>query len=596
MPSLLIFLLCLCSTVVVYGQQFSLAFPLDSLPKRWLKKQAPPEGLTAAALQQYWPKQLARLHQLGYLEAQLGMPRQLDSQAYVLPIILGPVYRLEALALDSISPYQLAALGPKYWDLEGRAFSMAQIDELELALLKYAERHGYPFAQTHWQLNKIAGQDISAQLLLDQGPLIRLDSLDIRRKGKKKGPPPIRKGFLSPYLGLKQGQLYDERKIQAIRKRIAELPFLALTADPYILFEGNLARPILFVQKKNASRFDVIFGLLPNDNAIPPAPKFKFTGQVDIELLNPFGRGQRISGKWQQFETGRSELNLAYSAPYIFRTPLGLAADFSIYRRDSTYIDIIGELGISYLFDGNQELTAFWKNSSTSVQQMDTLAVLQNRKLPNLVDSRQNMLGLAYQLRRVDYRWNPRRGFILGLEGSLGQKTVRPNSAILNLRDPADLDFDFGQLYDSLSAVAQYQLSTDLQYFLPLASRLTIMGRHRMGYLIGAAEKYDNELFRLGGQQLLRAFDEQSILSEYYHLVSLEVRYILGQNSYSYLFGELAQFEQSNNQRKTYAFGAGLALETPVGVFAISYALGNYWENAILFRNAKIHFGYLNRF
>lgn len=94
----------------------------------------------------------------------------------------------------------------------------------------------------------------------------------------------------------------------------------------------------------------------------------------------------------------------------------------------------------------------------------------------------------------------------------------------------------------------------------------------------------------------MRAFDEQSILSENYHLVSVEVRYILGQNSYTYLFGDLAQFEQASQQRNTYAFGAGLALETPVGIFAISYALGNYWENAILFRNAKIHFGYLNRF
>lgn len=596
MPSLLVFLVCLLSTVVVYGQQFSLAFPLDSLPKRWLKKEAEPQGLTAATLQQYWPKQLARLHQLGYLAAELGPPRQLDSQAYVVPVILGPVYRLEQFALDSISPYQLAALGPKYWDLEGQAFSMEQISDLELALLEYAERHGYPFAQTHWQLDKIEGQNISAQLLLDQGPLIRLDSLDIRQKGKKKGPIPIRKGFLSRYLGLRKGDLYDERKIQTIRKRVAELPFLALSADPYILFEGNLAKPILFVQKKNASRFDVIFGVLPNDNAIPPAPRFKFTGQVDIELLNPFGRGQQIAGKWQQFETGRSELNLVYSAPYIFKTPLGLEGDFSIYRRDSTYIDIISQLGLSYLFDGNQELTAFWKNSSTSVQQMDTLTVLQNRQLPSLVDSRQNMLGLDYHLRRVDYRWNPRRGFILGLTGSLGQKSIRPNSAILNLKDPADLDFDFGQLYDTASAAAQYQIETDLQYYQPILGQLSVMGRYRMGYILGPAQKYDNELFRLGGQQLLRAFDEQSILSENYHLVSVEVRYILGQNSYTYLFGDLAQFEQASQQRNTYAFGAGLALETPVGIFAISYALGNYWENAILFRNAKIHFGYLNRF
>jgi hypothetical protein len=45
-----------------------------------------------------------------------------------------------------------------------------------------------------------------------------------------------------------------------------------------------------------------------------------------------------------------------------------------------------------------------------------------------------------------------------------------------------------------------------------------------------------------------------------------------------------------------FGFGAGAAIETRIGMFALSYAMGTRQDEKISFRSAKIHFGYINYF
>ena len=45
-----------------------------------------------------------------------------------------------------------------------------------------------------------------------------------------------------------------------------------------------------------------------------------------------------------------------------------------------------------------------------------------------------------------------------------------------------------------------------------------------------------------------------------------------------------------------YGLGAGINFETKPGIFSISYALGSQQNNPLLFKTAKIHFGFINFF
>ena len=109
-----------------------------------------------------------------------------------------------------------------------------------------------------------------------------------------------------------------------------------------------------------------------------------------------------------------------------------------------------------------------------------------------------------------------------------------------------------------------------------------------------------NEQFRIGGNKILRGFDEQSILATQYSLFTLEPRLLIGTNSYFYAFVDYAfirdvtaEWDTTNN---ALGFGAGLTLETAIGVFGISLALGRRTNTPLNFRNPKIHFGYVSLF
>ena len=75
---------------------------------------------------------------------------------------------------------------------------------------------------------------------------------------------------------------------------------------------------------------------------------------------------------------------------------------------------------------------------------------------------------------------------------------------------------------------------------------------------------------------------------------------ILEQNSYLYVFGDGAWYENNNVSQYVkdtpYGFGAGISFETKAGIFSISYALGKQFNNPIQLRSGKIHFGIVNYF
>jgi hemolysin activation/secretion protein len=99
---------------------------------------------------------------------------------------------------------------------------------------------------------------------------------------------------------------------------------------------------------------------------------------------------------------------------------------------------------------------------------------------------------------------------------------------------------------------------------------------------------------------LLRGFNEQSVYASQYHIGTVEYHYLLGLNSYFYLFLDGAYVANESLSPATYdtpfGFGAGINFETRAGIFGVSYALGEQNNIPIEFRNAKIHFGYVNYF
>jgi outer membrane protein assembly factor BamA len=550
---------------------------------------------------------LRQLHNRAYLGATIDT-FFVDGKQTTAFLLAGERYEWASLKNGNVNPDFLAATGFKERLYEGQDFYYKEVVQLQEKLLTYLENHGYPFAQVYLDSITFRDNQISARINYNRGPIITFDKLKIvgkvikTKKGKKKTKKVrITKGFMSNYLGIKEGKLYNEKAIQKLQQRLKNLRYLSSYQTPTVTFVDKKAQVNLFLQDRPSSKVDVLFGLLPSQDPVTQQQRFDFTGNIHIDLVNPLGTGKRLFFQWQQIKAGTSDLVLRLEWPYLLQTPLGIDVAFKLYKRDSTFLDVIGDLGVQYLFSGNSYIKAYYQPTATNLININTEAVKNNRQLPSALDLNINTFGLEYYFDNLDYRYNPSKGFESRLKAEFSLKNIRRNNAILEIRDDNDPSFDYGSLYDSLDLnTFRYRFEIQHSHFFKLWKVSTLMARVDAGLILSKSPTYTSELFRIGGNRRLRGFDEESILASWYNILTVEWRFLFGTNSYAYVFGDFAYTQNKGmdniEQDFPYGFGVGIALETKVGIFGLSYALGSQRGNPILFQNSKVHFGYVYAF
>ncbi|MBK7937083.1 MAG: BamA/TamA family outer membrane protein [Lewinellaceae bacterium] len=466
---------------------------------------------------------------------------------------------------------------------------------LEQRILEQAENNGYPFARIG--LDSIVVQEnggVDARLLVEQNRFIVFKQLKIN--GDVKLPP----AFLNNYLGIKPGSPYSRAQVLRLRQQLNTLLFLESTANPTVTFSDKEATVNLYLQKKRASRFDFIIGLLPRPDATDG--KLLLTGSLSAAFQNALNLGDRFAVEFERLKPETQKLDVQAGVPYVLGTSFGVEGRLNIFRRDSTWVDAQADIGVQYLFTGGDYVKFLWENKSSSLQKVDTLTILQSRQLPANLDLRQNGFGLEVARNRLDYRFNPRRGWSVLLKTVAGFNTVLRNNQIENLRDPGDPEFIYASLYDSVAGrQARFRLETSAQVYFPFFQRSTLKLAVRAGGVFSEKPVFNNEQYRLGGNKLLRGFDEESLFATRFVVATAEWRLLLGQNSFLAAFTDYGYIENVTNRTRLFlrplGVGAGLNFETQAGIFGISLAAGRRDAGQSLdFRALKFHLGYVSLF
>jgi hemolysin activation/secretion protein len=175
---------------------------------------------------------------------------------------------------------------------------------------------------------------------------------------------------------------------------------------------------------------------------------------------------------------------------------------------------------------------------------------------------------------------NPSRGFETEFDVLVGRRTSRKIDA------------------DSSQVTTTYGIRINLNWFIPLSKRhvIRLANRTRAYY---APEVFVNELFRFGGLTTQRGFDEEELFASTLTTFSVEYRFLVDRNSHAFLFYDQSIYENNSDgyyKDAPFGVGAGFSFGTNIGVFSISYAVGQQFDNPILFRNGKVHFGYVSYF
>lgn len=497
-----------------------------------------------------------------------------DSNKVKLYLTTGKKYNWIKLKKGNISEESLSKSGYRSKYFHEEPFRQEELIKLFDGIVSHYETNGYPFATISLDSIQFVDKGISAKLKLITGPLLKVDSIVI------KGDANITDAYIQNYIGIKPGDLYDDEKISRIPNRIKELPFLQEKSDFLLTFTEDKVKIHLFLEKRNASRFNGILGVLPDDEG-----KILLTGDLQLFLQNSFGKGEIISLNWKKLQKQTQDLEFKFSYPFLFDTPFGFDYDLNLYKRDTSFITLDHIVGTRYSLRGNNFFKVFFNSRITSVLSEEGLRNLPPGQKSPYGDVTSNSYGIGFHFEKLDYRLNPRKGYEVETGLSIGQKKIKQSF------DPEG---------DTLEPVyTQYNGNIKASLYFPLGSRSVIKIGNQSA-ITQSDEIFENELFRIGGLHSLRGFDEESINTSLYTIGTLEYRFILEQNSYFHLFYDMAYYE--NNSRSTsvidtpLGFGGGVSFETNAGIFSLSYALGKQFDNPILLRASKVHFGFVNYF
>ena len=496
----------------------------------------------------------------------------------------GPRYTWAELRLPDDPEVQRWARRSGYRDRRfggGRRLSPEGWNGVRDSLISRAGADGYPFASV--ALTDIAwsaDNGLAATVDVRKGPLIRIGDIRVPEDVR------VRTIFLERYLGLVPGEPYSQRRIRRLPDRLAQLPYVSVNGEPTVSFRDSLAYLDLPLTRRAASRFDFVIGVLPNSNQ---TDRLLITGELNGELYNGFGQGERIAARFEQLKPQTQELQLGVEYPFVFGLPFGFDGDLELYRRDSSFLNLNWHLAATYLREGNDRLSAFWEQRRTIVPGVDSTRLVDGL-LPDTLGVNRSFFGLQLRRNRTDRRFSPRRGYAVDVSAAAGFRRLR------------NLNFS-GEVADSLTRRStQYQLAAALDfYFDPLAGTVIYLG-FRSEALVSSRPVVANEQFRIGGARLLRGFEEQELFATDYQLLTAEFRLLLGERAFLYTFLDAARRNNRSarkpNEPVDYpiGFGAGVNFDTRAGIFALSLGLGHRQGDALDLGSPKVHLGYVSVF
>jgi outer membrane protein assembly factor BamA len=423
---------------------------------------------------------------------------------------------------------------------------------------------------------EILDQELSAEIDFNPGPFITFDSLILINKNK------VKTAFLAAFLNVKLNSPYDQRKINRIPSLIDPLPYLSINKVPELHFANEKCEILLDLTDEKASAFDGIVGFLPNQSE---PGKILITGQVYLKIENLFRSGKRLELDWKKIDVQSQELGISYNHPAIFRFPLDFGISFDLYKQDTSFLTRY--FNLNFLFNNYKggQLGVNYQNISSRL-----LGIPEIPDSVNLLiaDYNLNYYGLFYNYNSLDHPIFPSKGWKIEINGDIGYKNVIKNSAI-------DHEYYANILPKSLQW--QSTLSTD-KYF-SLAPRNVLVAKLSAGYM-QSDQLFLNDLFRLGGINSIRGFNEKFFYASKYIIGTLEYHYLFENESQLIAFfdGSSLGFDVNDQTYRDQPFGvgAGISLSTRAGLLNVIFAMGKSNKQPFGFKYSKIHVGYTNRF
>jgi hypothetical protein len=434
------------------------------------------------------------------------------------------------------------------------------IDQVSLILneiVNYLESNGNTFAEV--SLKNLITVEVGFEAKLSINNLKNRSIDNIVVKGYSKFP----KSFIKHYLNLQKGTIFNSNKITQISDAINSLAFVSEIKPPEILFTKDSTSIYLYLQKNKSNVFDGLIGFSTNKKG-----KLEFNGHFDLALNNAFNGGESIALKWKSNGEDQKLFSLKLEIPFIFNSNITPEISFDIYKQDTTFLNTKASIDLKYILNPQTIVAAKYQSeNSNDLTTTDSQSSIREFK--------NNFYGVSFEKNIFDTKRNYQNKFFFRLDAIWGNRTLISES--LNTDQ------------------SKYELTT--YYNWSLNQKNSIFIQNHSALLI-SDELFTNELFRIGGTNSIRGFNEQSIFTSSHTILNLEYRYYLYNSSYLFSITDFAYVNNDllNNDTQLYSFGIGYEYKLKSGVINLSYALGKEADIPIDIDNSRFHIKFFQFF
>ena len=495
----------------------------------------------------------------GFIENEMRSLQKKNDSTYIALYHLGPKYKsIQLFYLEKdFSKKELLQVSKKvtesYFVLP---FNTIASSITKLNTLK--TESGNAFARIKLEnITKKKNRSLSANIILLKGVSRTIDSI------KVKGYEKFSKSHIKHYAGIKKENKFNKSKLIEKSNILNSLGFVSVTKPPEILFKKDSTIVYLYLKKEKNNLFDGILGFATNEDS----QKLIFNGYLNLELNNNLNFGEQFLLNYKADGNDQQNFKAKLTVPYLFKTPFGLITELKIFKRDSTFstsdqlIKVryqINTTSKSYIGFKGYESSNLRKDNSTNVDVED-------------YTSKFILVGLSY--------------------------TKAQNNILFPIKSIFHLDTEIGSReYDNANE-SQIRASLLLHTIFNLNYKNSIYLKNNTE-LLNSESYFTNELFRFGGINSIRGFNENSIDASFYSVLNSEYRYQINQDIYVHSIIDFAYFENEIIvlKQKLYSFGIGIGLQTTAGIIKFSIANGNTENQDFNFSNTKIHISILSKF
>ena len=429
--------------------------------------------------------------------------------------------------------------------------TLAEVENFMNSNMALLEQKGYSLSSLQLTGYTRKSQNLAANLIVTIEKQRTLDDLVL--EGYPKFPEGIRRNILRQY----KGKTFNQENLQRVYNDFNALRFVTQPRYPEILFKTDTTKVYVYLQKAKPNTFDGFIGFSNDDQS-----KVRFNGYVDLLLNNVLNSGEKFNLYWKSDGNKQTTFNVSLELPYLFRSPIGAKASLKIFKQDSTFQNTVTDLNLGYYFSYNSKLYAgYQQTQSVDIQNVNTSAI---------TDYSNAFYTSTYEYTgyNTDDFLFPQKTSIF-LKGGAGSRDGKTNSS------------------------NQYFAQLNFSHNLYLNKRNIINIKNQTYYL--KSDTYIiNELYRFGGINSIRGFNENSLQANMYSALMAEYRYVVAPNMYIHTITDYGYYQDETSQIKDnlLGLGFGFGLLTNTGLFNIIYANGSTKGQTIKLSNSIVHLSF----